>query len=131
MRASSLRVSFTIALTTLVAASSISTAADNEAIQNAIKKGVKYLQNVHKPSNTYAGGPQGLGSATLAGLALLEAGVPQTDPALQNIIKFVREKAFGQNGAHETYEIALTIMFLDQASAIRPMSRLSKCSESG
>ncbi len=114
MRALRLRISFSIALATLVAAGSVSTAAENEAIQNAIKKGVKYLQDVHKPSNAYVGGQHGMGSATLAGLALLEAGVPQTDPALQNIIKYVREKALGQNGAHETYEISLTIMFLDQ-----------------
>jgi hypothetical protein len=86
-------------------------AAENQTIQDAIKRGVSYLQQVHKPGKGYVGGSHRIGTACLAGLALLETGVPLNDPALANIITFVRDNALSQG---RTYEIALTIMFLDR-----------------
>lgn len=39
--------------------------------------------------------------------ALLEAGVPESDPALKNIIYYVREHALAQT---RTYEVSLAIL---------------------
>ena len=68
----------------------------------------------------------GMGTAALAGLALLEAGIPENDPSFQNIAKFIRDKSLAQTS---TYEISLTIMFLDQLGK-KPINRLSRCSAS-
>ena len=85
--------------------------ANEEAIQNAIKKGVKYLQSMHQPRQGYNGGMYGMGTACLCGLAMLEGGVPEDDPAVVNIARFVRENALAQT---RTYEISLAIIFLDR-----------------
>ena len=110
MRTANLRRPMLFAFVALFGMASVSSA-DDDPIQNAIKKGAKYLQGIHKPGQGYNGGSHGMGSATLAGLALLEAGIPDTDPALQTIAKYVRDNALAQTA---TYEISLTIMFLDQ-----------------
>jgi hypothetical protein len=90
-------------------------AAPEEAqIQKCIKKGAKYLQVVHKPKLGYSGGSNGLGSACLAGMALLEAGIPADDSSVKNIVKFVRENAFAPTPLYEVYETSLMIMFLDR-----------------
>lgn len=56
-------------------------------------------------------GGNGFGSATLAGLALLESGVPATDPAVANLERGLRASAFGTKA---TYELSLLIMFFDR-----------------
>jgi hypothetical protein len=53
----------------------------------------------------------GIGPAALAGLALLEAGVPGDDPAVKNITAQVREAAYTQT---KTYQISLCLMYLDR-----------------
>jgi hypothetical protein len=67
----------------------------DDPIQKAIKKGAKYLREVHAPQLGYAGGMHGMGTAALAGMALLEAGTPEDDRSLKNILKYVRENALG------------------------------------
>lgn len=51
------------------------------------------------------------GSACLAGLALLEAGTPITDPAVKAIADAIRSQSYTQN---RTYYVALFLMFLDR-----------------
>jgi len=90
-------------------------AADPKQVDAAIQRGVawikkKYLQpnagpNINIPFN------HALGGTCLAGLALLEAGVPPTDPAVQNITRIVREAAYTQV---QTYQISLCLMYLDR-----------------
>ena len=84
-------------------------------IHQAIAKGVKLLQVAHQPSPTYRGGGNEMGSACLAGLALSECGVTVTDLALRNITVYVRTNALRQTN---TYQIALTIMFLDRLGTL-------------
>ncbi len=103
-------VSFlTVALST--AAFDHAGAADADPIRKAIDKGVNYLKGTHQQGPNYHGGGNGMGSATLAGLAMLEAGVVDTDPSLAAITKYVRANALGMTA---TYETSLTIMFLDR-----------------
>src|SRR5262249_18349417 len=53
----------------------------------------------------------GVGPVALAGLALLEGGVPVNDQSLKNITEAVRDASFGQT---KTYQIALCLMYLDR-----------------
>lgn len=101
---------------------SFATAADSP-IQTAINKGAKYLKGIHSPKDGYDGGSHGMGTATLAGMALLESGVPADDPSLQTISKYVHENALNQT---RTYEVSLVIMFLDRLGlpADRPIIQL-------
>jgi hypothetical protein len=85
---------------------------EDEAVREAVRKGAKYLQGVYSPRQEgQLLGMHSLGKATLAGMALLESGVPETDPAVKLIAKYVRDSALAQT---QTYEISLTIMFLDR-----------------
>jgi hypothetical protein len=71
-------------------------------VKSAIERGVAFLK-AHGTSNVLALG--------LAGLTLLECGVPASDPAVRTIAEQVRQRApkLGQ-----TYEIASYIWFLDR-----------------
>ncbi len=90
---------------------SAETAKQKEAIQKVVSKGVEYLLKVHKPGADYTGGSKQMGTAALAGLALLESGVDEKNPSMQNIIKYVRAGCLQQTG---TYEVSLCLMFLDR-----------------
>jgi hypothetical protein len=109
-------------------------------VKRAIKGGREYLHAVYKPGGPGPGGfpgggvgpggqlmpliPRGapgmghntgIGSAALAGLALLESGAPATDAAVVNITKALRQS--GILSLTGTYEVALVVMFLDQLGA--------------
>ncbi|MGL6094647.1 MAG: HEAT repeat domain-containing protein, partial [Fimbriiglobus sp.] len=86
-------------------------AADPVKVREAIQKGAEFLKKTHAPAPTYDGGGHGIGSAALAGLALLEAGTPKSDPALQNILQFVRVGGIRETA---TYQVALGLVFLDK-----------------
>lgn len=90
-------------------------AADERQIDAAIKRGVEWLKKKYLQPNS---GPNinipfshALGATCLSGLALLEAGVPPTDPAVQRITQIVREAAYTQV---QTYQISLCLMYLDR-----------------
>jgi hypothetical protein len=94
--------------------------ADQEAINQAIERGVQYLKRVQNPSGTWGtakgknfGAESGwvVGYTALAGLTLVECGVPTTDPGLKQAAAGVRGVA-GQ--LDSTYEVALAILFLDR-----------------
>jgi hypothetical protein len=122
MRPACLRFSV-IVIAAIVATSSAKAAPDDDPIQKAIKKGAANLKAVHQPGPAYRGGSHGTGTAPLVGLALLESGVPETDPVMKNITAFVREHALSQTA---TYNVSLTILFLDRLGdpADRPTIQL-------
>ena len=73
-------------------------------IKAAIDKGVAWLE-----ANTRAG--KKIGEFALAGLTLLECGVPADDESVQRIIPVVRQ---GVPTLMQTYEVATCIWFLDR-----------------
>jgi len=92
--------------------------ADAAAIDRAIESGVSYLKSVQTPAGgwgagTGPGGDKGwlIGYSSLAGLALVECGVPTSDPALKRAAQGVRGSV---NDLDNTYEVALAILFLDR-----------------
>jgi hypothetical protein len=93
----------------IMGASSPLSAATPREVDAAIQKGVQYLkQDVGRGGR---GGERELGETALAGLALLECGVPRDDPALKGVTARIREAAFAET---RTYHLALYILYLDR-----------------
>jgi hypothetical protein len=84
-----------------------------QRINTAIDNGVAFLKASQNPFGTWTLDKNNhpLGYAALAGLTLLECGVPADDPSVQGAAKFVRANTAG---ADKTYELALSILFLDK-----------------
>jgi hypothetical protein len=89
----------------------------NPKIQQAIDRGVAYLrskQNLegfwsYNAVASHAGGS--VGATALAGLTLLECGVPPDDAAVQQAAKYVRKNAASLD---YTYALSISIWFLDR-----------------
>lgn len=94
--------------------------ADKVAIDIAIEKGVRFLKETQNPSGgwgkgTGAGPGKGwaVGHTCLACIALLESGVPTSDPAIRKAAVGVR--GYSDIGElDDTYEAALAVLFLDR-----------------
>jgi len=86
-------------------------------IESAVNKGVNYLRNqILNPTGkdyyfTDPGAGSNVGVLALAGLTLLECGVPASDPAVEKVSKTVREET---PRLTFTYSVALCILFLDR-----------------
>jgi hypothetical protein len=86
-------------------------------INNAVDLGVNYLRNqILNPTSkdyyfTDPGAGSNVGVLALAGLTLLECGVPSRDAAVEKVIQTVRQEA---PRLTFTYSLALCILFLDR-----------------
>jgi hypothetical protein len=92
-------------------------AADQEKIQQAITRGLEHLKSQQdKGTGTWPFyetfvGPAKTGATALAGVTLLECGVPARDPVVQKAADAVRRAAVHLT---QTYELSTTILFLDR-----------------
>lgn len=88
-------------------------AATPKEIDEAIKSGSEYLKDQYKGTTTkqVTSGPNGVGAAALAGLALLESGTPASHPSVKAITAAVRDSAFT---TRQTYHITLCMLYLDK-----------------
>jgi hypothetical protein len=91
---------------------------DQTVVDRSIQHGVEYLRRNQNPqghwgTGTGPGGGKGwaVGYTCLAGLALVECGVPTSDPGLRLALSGIRHHA---NELENTYEVALAILFLDR-----------------
>jgi len=84
-------------------------AADQDAINRAVERGVTYLKNTQQADGTW-GYPQ-VGATALAGLTLIECDVPPSDAAVQKAADHVRRASVHLT---HTYSLALSILFLDR-----------------
>lgn len=78
-------------------------------VQAAVDKAVGYLKQ--RAQNPGSQGDHGIGPSALVGIALIEALVPPSDPAIQATAKAVREIALSET---RTYQASLCLMFLDK-----------------
>ncbi len=101
--------------------------ADKAAIDAAIEKGVRFLKESQNQATglygagTGAGGGKGWGAGhtALAGIALIENGVPTSDPGLKKAL--IRMRGFADSGELvDTYEVSLAILFLDRMGGGKP-----------
>jgi hypothetical protein len=93
----------------LILIASKSAAADKEAIDKAIERGVAYLKSIQRADGTWPHAQ--IGATALAGLTLLECQVPPKDPSVQKAVAVVRQ---GGITLTHTYSLALSILFLDR-----------------
>jgi hypothetical protein len=89
----------------------IAPAADEEAIQAAIHRGVAALKKKQEADGTWSFPQHATGATALAGLTLLECDVPATDPAVLLAIKALRPAT---PELTDTYSLSLAILFLDR-----------------
>lgn len=86
--------------------------AADQAVENAINKGVAYLERTQAGDGTWnTWGSHALGETALAGLAIVAGGKSIDSPPVVAAAEAVRRLA--SNDAN-TYDVALTVMFLDQ-----------------
>jgi hypothetical protein len=81
-------------------------------IDEAIDKGIAFLKKMQQKNGCWA--PYRLnpiGSTALPALALLEAGVPADDPAVQKAAQWLRPRL---TKADQTYGLSLALLFLDR-----------------
>jgi hypothetical protein len=83
---------------------------EQERIKKAIERGLAYLRKNQGPDGVWPGGYP-IGLAALPGLTLLECGVPSSDPQVQKAAGYVRSAIAKFD---RTYELSLTILFLDR-----------------
>jgi hypothetical protein len=93
-------------------------AADQATINSAVARGVQFLRNSQNPSGGWGKGSKAgsdggwaVGYAALAGITLIECGVPPADPSIQAAARGVRSYVYELD---TTYEVALAILFLDR-----------------
>ena len=98
-----------VALTALFLTACSVRAADKEAINTAVEKGVRYIKAHQMAEGTWP--HDQIGMTALAALTLLECGVPVDDADIQKAAAAIRAAAV--NG-EQTYSIALSILFLDR-----------------
>ena len=111
-----------LVVTLLLSLTSSARAADEEAIKQAVQRGVAHLKSIQAQDGSWTHTAHAMGPTSLAGLALLECGVNKDDPAIQRAIHFVRDAATGSagaQGADQTYDISLAILFLDRFGSKR------------
>ena len=80
----------------------------DKQVNEAIDKGIKYLRKAQGGDRNWGGS---MGVTALAAMALLEAGIPQNDKAIQAAAAYVRQKAIRESNQ---YSVAVAIMFLDR-----------------
>jgi hypothetical protein len=88
-------------------------AATPKEVDAAIQLGAGYLKDLYKNAEPrqLRSGPNGIGPAALAGLALLECGTPHSDPSLRSITAAVRDASFTVT---QTYQVSLCLLYLDR-----------------
>ncbi|MEY4861329.1 MAG: hypothetical protein RL059_1028, partial [Bacteroidota bacterium] len=86
-------------------------------VDSAITRGTTFLKTIQKPDGTWS--DNDIGPTALAGLALLESGLTQEDPALAKAIAAIRKNS--QTTTH-TYSISLCLIFFDRLSQVEDIA---------
>jgi hypothetical protein len=80
-----------------------------DQVDQAVARAAKYLRGLQKPDGSW---PHfHMGATAMAGLALLEAGVPASDEAIRKAAAVVREKSCKETF---NYSVSAAILFLDR-----------------
>jgi hypothetical protein len=79
-------------------------------VDQAVARAAKYLRGLQKPDGSWPH-YQPTGATAMAGLALLEAGVPAADEAIRKAAAVVRERSCKETF---NYSVSAAVMFLDR-----------------
>jgi hypothetical protein len=102
------------ALCLLIAVASTSRATE-EDIKQAVDRGANFLKGLQRDNGTWPYSDRDaqseVGASALAGLTLLECGVPGDDPAVERAGAAIRQASIALT---HTYSLSLAILFLDR-----------------
>lgn len=98
-----------LVLSALLASTPFVLAVDAAKVDEAVKRGVAFLNGFHGAGANP--GQHGNGSIALSGMALLAAGVKDTDPTVTGIANHLRPQVFTDS---KTYNVALMLLFFDK-----------------
>ncbi len=93
-------------------------AVDQAAVDKAIEKGLQYLKTSDSPS-THVGD-----SDELKLLTLIDGGVPESDPAVQALLKKALDAPL-----EKTYKVALLAMCLEELDRVKYQQKLAQCGQ--
>jgi|694.fasta_scaffold14562_6 hypothetical protein len=97
---------------------------NDRGVRDSIVRGVTYLKGVQSQDGTWdTWGVHPLGETALAGMALIAGGQPVDSPAVTAAADAVRRHVTGDD---RTYDIALTVMFLDRLGLPRDAELLRR-----
>lgn len=91
-------------------------------VKNGIERAQRYLLNQQERDGSFPSKFQDehpVGSNSLVGLALINSGVKTDDPAIQSLLRYVRN----QRDPEKTYSLGLGIMFLSAAGEAKTRDR--------
>lgn len=100
-------------------------AQSDDEVEAARKKGVEFLQSQQGEDGSWFFNGHVVGITALAGMALIENGIPVTDPSVEKAHTYVRRNT---EDLKATYDLALAILFLsrvgdrDNRAPIRDMA---------
>jgi len=100
---------------------------DPESVRRAIEGAIRYLKSTQDEEGAwleYSSSFQG-GTTALCTLALLNAGVPKEDPAIQKALAFLRR--FPANASSKTYVVATQCMVYSIADPTRDLALIREC----
>lgn len=93
---------------------------EQNQVDTAIGRAVAFLKKVQTPEGTWPG-PRPVEAAALAGMTLLESGIPATDPVIVKAAGFVRKHV---PTISNTYGISLYILFLNKLNDPQDKGRI-------
>jgi hypothetical protein len=89
---------------------------EQEQIDKAIRRGVKFLKATQLANGSWSAGSFQVGFAALPGLTLLECGARPNDLCVQRVAQIIR---LSEPTLDNTYELSLAILFLDRLGQSR------------
>jgi ferric-dicitrate binding protein FerR (iron transport regulator) len=93
---------------------------DDKRVAEAIRQGIEYLRTAESPP-----GPYGVKSSDeLILLTFIDAGIPEGDPKVQELLKKVVEAPL-----ETTYNVALQAMALEELHRVKYQGRIAQCAQ--
>lgn len=86
-------------------------AAQDDAVQKAIERGVEFLKGAQNADGTWPSAQWTVGATALAGLTLLECGAAPEEESVQKAAEVVRKSSLLTT---HTYILSLSVLFLDR-----------------
>ena len=98
---------------------------DKAVIESRVALGVRFLKGEQKPTGAWGDGDGAAAVArtALTGIALIESGVPVTDPCIKRAAVLVRQYSYDLDS---TYDMSLAILFLDRLKDLKEKNEKDK-----
>ncbi len=116
------RTVLVVALAALLAGPVAAQQVTSAQVQQAIDRGVRYLKRVQRADGSWPFRGYNQGGTALAAYALLLAGIPPSDPALDKALDYIATQPLQQ-----TYSVALAALALSEADSQAYLPKIKEC----